>query len=81
MFLIVSLIALISFANGRIMSVADASMGTQADKALPKNAIFVPLYKQQTDYSCGPSSCLSLLRYYDMNKYKSITGTCSTKFH
>jgi len=30
---------------------------------LPSNVINVPLYLQETDFSCGPSSALSVLRY------------------
>lgn len=40
---------------------------------LPANLIPVPLYLQQTDYSCGPSSALSLLRYWSYAKYADVT--------
>jgi predicted double-glycine peptidase len=61
---------------------------------LPKNMIYVPLYRQglaptlraisqqasfrlilfaETDYSCGPSSALALLRYWAWEQYKDVT--------
>jgi len=40
---------------------------------LPKNLIPIPLYRQQAGYSCGPSSALSLLRYWRWYMFSSIT--------
>ncbi len=40
---------------------------------LPSNFIAVPLYEQEKDYSCGPSSALALLRYWDWNRYHNVT--------
>jgi len=45
----------------------------QANKPLPRNLIPIPLYRQQTGYSCGPSSGLSLLRYWDWRHYANVT--------
>jgi len=41
-------------------------------KPLPKNLIPVPLYLQKTSYSCGPSSALSLLRYWEWKTYAHV---------
>jgi hypothetical protein len=40
---------------------------------LPANMLFVPLYLQQTNYSCGPASVLSLLWYWKWNQFQNTT--------
>jgi len=40
---------------------------------LPSNVINVPLYLQETDFSCGPSSALSVLRYWLWDTYYNVT--------
>jgi hypothetical protein len=43
-----------------------------ANLSLPSNLIPIPLYRQQTGYSCGPSSALSILRYWDWRRYEHV---------
>jgi len=40
---------------------------------LPSNLIPIPQYVQEVDYSCGPSSALALLRYWDYATYWNAT--------
>ena len=40
---------------------------------LPANMLYVPLYLQQTNYSCGPASVLALLWYWKWNEFRNTT--------
>jgi len=55
------------------MGVDDEPAHDHPDLPLPSNFIPVPLYEQKTDYSCGPSSALALLRYWDWATYANVT--------
>jgi predicted double-glycine peptidase len=57
-----------------IIFVAAEESSRANTRPLPQNTIWVPQYKQQTDYSCGPSSSLSVLRYWDLAKWQNVTG-------
>lgn len=45
------------------------TMQSLSNRPLPANLIPVPLYRQQTDYSCGDASTLAVLRYWDWDHY------------
>src|SRR5690349_1791018 len=47
------------------------SLCSGSNELLPKNLIAVPLYYQQTDYSCGPAAALSLLRYWSWDRFST----------
>jgi hypothetical protein len=68
---------LISVSLARSYSVGEIS-DEAVTRPMPKNAIWVPQYKQKTDYSCGPSSALSVLRYWLPEKFGNYTGTQSS---
>lgn len=55
-----------------LLVVGDVVVG-EDHVALPSNLIAVPLYRQETSYSCGPSSALALLRYWDWDHYHNVS--------
>jgi hypothetical protein len=46
------------------LEIAMPDFGSRATVLLPSNLVHVPCVKQRTDFSCGASATLSLLRYW-----------------
>jgi len=53
-----------------VLLLAACAGAAHPNVSLPANLIPIPLYRQRTDFSCGPSSALSLLRYYLWEEYQ-----------